>query len=141
MRKMIIGMVGSRRRNSQKDFGKLIVKLGNLERKTGRFIKKIVTGDCCEGGDKFAKEIAHMFGYELEVKYKLDPETGEKLTRYIDDYFEFTDICYDRNEEVAKEPLDYLLALVAPDRKGGTENTIRHFKRYHPNWEFKLIII
>jgi len=138
---MIIGIVGSRRRNSEKDFGKTVTELARLERRTKRFIKKIVTGDCCEGGDKFAKDIAYMFGYDIEVKYKLDPETGEKLIRYIDDYYEFCRVCYDRNEEIAKEPLDYLIALVTPDRTGGTENTIKHFKRLHKDWEEKLILL
>jgi len=138
---MIVGIVGSRRRNSKKDFGKLIIKLGQLERRTRRFIKKIVTGDCDEGGDDFAREITNIFGYELYVKYKLDPETGEKLTRYIDDYFEFCRVCYARNEEIAKEPLDYLIAIVTPDRTGGTENTIKHFKRHHKDWKEKLILL
>jgi len=138
---MIIGIVGSRRRNSEKDFGKTVTELARLERRTKRFIKKIVTGDCCEGGDKFAKDIAYMFGYDIEVKYKLDPETGEKLIRYIDDYYEFCRVCYDRNEEIAKEPLDYLIALVTPDRTGGTENTIKHFKRLHKDWKKKLILL
>ena len=139
---MIIGIVGSRRRNSPKDFASVIITLRRLERDDDDLIEKIVTGDCSEGGDEFARSIADMFGYELDVKYKLDPETGEKLEGYRRcSYNEFTQICYERNEEIAKEPLDYLIALVAPDRKGGTENTIKHFKRHHVNWEFKLIII
>lgn len=139
---MIVGIVGSRRRNSDKDFGKLIARLRQLERETGREIKKIVTGDCKEGGDEFARNIADMFGYELEVKYKIDPRNGEKLERHINDYYKFTEICYDRNEEIVREPLDYLIALVACDRTGGTENTIKHFRRlYYKDWKEKLIIL
>ena len=138
---MIVGIVGSRRRNSDKDFGKLVARLHQLERETNREIKKIVTGDCKKGGDDFARDIADIFGWECEVKDKLDPETGEKLERYINDYFKFTEICYDRNVEIVKEPLDYLIALVACDRTGGTENTIRHFRRLHKDWKEKLIIL
>lgn len=143
---MKIGIVGSRRRNTEKDFAKIIIRLRQLERETERLIETIVTGDCDEGGDKFARDIADMFGYELDVKYKKDPKTNQIIPDYIDecehyDYYTFCKICYARNEEIAKEPLDYLIALVAPDRKGGTENTIKHFKRLHKDWEKKLIII
>ncbi len=140
---MIVGIVGSRRRNSAKDFGKLILKLRQLERETGKEINKIVTGDCKKGGDEFARNIADMFGYECEVKYKRDPETGEIIEkRFIPDYFMFTKVCYKRNEEIVEEPLDYLIALVACDRTGGTENTIKHFRRlYYKDWKEKLIIL
>ena len=141
---MIVGIVGSRRRKSDKDFGKIVARLSQLERETGREIKKIVTGDCDEGGDKFAREIADMFGWECEVKYKLDPAGNRWINAKISGwvtYWEFTKMCYNRNEEVAKEPLDYLLPLVAPDRTGGTENTIKHFKRHHKDWKEKLIIL
>jgi len=150
-----IGIVGSRRRATESDFKKtgrtfnrvivqfLGVYFEDLENVT------IVTGDCKTGGDEFARRLAGMYGCKLDVKYKLDPETGERVKPPINkclkqqqyNYYEFTQICYNRNEEIAKEPLDYLIALVAPDRKGGTENTIYWFKRYHPNWEFKLILL
>ena len=140
---MIIGIVGSRRRNTDKDYLNLLWKIVELEYNNNTLVKKIVTGDCSEGGDKFARKIANdSKDIELDVKFKRDPETGEKLEGYRRcSYNEFTQICYERNEEIAKEPLDYLIALVAPDRKGGTENTIKHFKRHHVNWEFKLIIL
>ena len=108
----------------------------------------IVTGDCDEGGDKFARKLAKggkYSGIKLDVKFMRDPETNEIIPDYIPfnfyDYYTFCKICYARNEEIAKEPLDYLIALVAPDRKGGTENTIRHFKRYHKDWKNKLILL
>ena len=138
---MIVGIVGSRRRNSSADFGRLVARLTQLERETGRDIKKIVTGDCKKGGDSFARDIADMFGWECDVKDKLDPETGEKLERYINDYFKFSNICYDRNIEIVRQPLDYLIALVACDRTGGTENTIKHFRKLRPDWIEKLIIL
>ena len=147
---MIIGIVGSRRRNTEKDYLNLIWKIVELEHNNNTLTKKIVTGDCDEGGDKFARKIANdSKDIELDIKYKLDPETGEKAKKPFNrcakqlpyDYWTFVGICYARNEEIAKEPLDYLIALVAPDRKGGTENTIKHFKRLHKDWEDKLIIL
>lgn len=151
---MKIGIVGSRRRNFSEDliilertFVKILavelgVYFGDID-DLGSSLKDvtIVTGDCCDGGDKFAKHLANIYGCKLDVKHKIDPETGEKLVRYIDDYFEFCNICYARNEGIAKEPLDYLIALVHHSRTGGTENTIKHFKRYHKDWEGKLIIL
>ena len=141
---MIIGIVGSRRRNSDGDFGRLIVKLRQLERETEREIKKIVTGDCDEGGDKFARDIADMFGYEIDVKKIKDPETGEEMDFKNHRWFDYKTICnifYKRDEEIAKEDMDYLLALVSPYRTGGTEKTIKYFKRHHADWEDKLIIL
>jgi len=141
---MIVGIIGSRRRNSDKDFGKLVARLSQLERETEREIEKIVTGDCDEGGDKFAREIADMFGYEKDVKRIRDPYTNEPMDfknhRWFD-YYIMTGIFYKRDEEIAKEPMDYLLALVAPNRIGGTEKTINYFKRHNKNWYEKLIII
>ena len=145
-----IGIVGSRRRKSESDFKKLgrtfnrvIVQfLGvyfeDLDKVT------IVTGDCDEGGDKFAKRLADIYGCELDEKKIKDPETGEEMDFKNHRWFPYLTMCqifYDRNEEIAKEPLDYLIALVAPDRKGGTENTIRHFRRLHKDWKDKLIIL
>lgn len=134
-----IGIVGSRRRSSEEDYNILYKKVCELERNEP--IEKFVTGDCRVGGDAFCRTIALYWGRNLEVKYKIDPETDDILHRFIKDYYKFTQICYMRNEEIAKESLDYLIALIAPDRKGGTENTIKHFKRYHKDWKKKLILI
>ncbi len=143
---MIIGIVGSRRRDSLKDLMTLMEELQRLHKQDK--ITKIITGDCKKGGDRFAREIAEAErgDVELEVKYKRDPETNEIIPDDIDTndmygYYEFCDICYARNEEIAKEPLNYLIAIVASDRTGGTENTIKHFKRLHKDWKGKLIIL
>ena len=140
---MIVGIVGSRRRNSQKDREILsyeVYKLNLIEK-----ISKIVTGDCNEGADKTARDICEgTEGIEPDIKRIKNPETGEEMDFNNHPWFEYyimTHIFYARNEEIAKEPLDYLIALVSPDRKGGTENTIKHFKRHHKDWEKKLIII
>ncbi len=141
---MIVGVVGSRRRDSRKDRAILtyeIYKLNKVEK-----ITKIVTGDCKKGADNTAKDICEgTEEIEIDIKYKKDPKTGEKWNDWKDSYhvtyYEFTRMCYARNEEIAKEPLDYLVAQVAPDRKGGTETTIKYFKRHHKDWEKKLKII
>ena len=148
---MKIGIIGSRRRNTEEDCTKLEICFANLllnfrkELKTNRTkMVTIVTGDCDEGGDFFAKYLATMYGSKLDVKRIKDPQTGEEMDFKNHKWFDWFTMCtifYDRNEEIAKEPLDYLIALVTPDRKGGTENTIRHFRRLHKDWKDKLIIL
>ena len=136
---MIVGIVGSRRRNSEEDRSKLYLYLSRIGE-----ITKIVTGDCDEGGDKFARDYTNDRGIELDVKRIKDPKTGKEMDFKNHKWFDWFTMCtifYDRNEEIAKEPLDYLIALVTPDRKGGTENTIRHFRRLHKDWKDKLIIL
>ena len=154
---MIVGIVGSRRRNSTQDLislervfvntltDELGVYFGDID-SLGSGLRDItiVTGDCDKGGDHFAKYLANIYKCKLDEKKIKDPETGKEMDfknhRWFD-WFTMCTIFYDRNEEIVKEPLDYLIALVAPDRKGGTENTIRHFRRLHKDWKDKLIIL
>ncbi|KKL75767.1 hypothetical protein LCGC14_2051590 [marine sediment metagenome] len=139
---MIVGIIGSRRRNTEKDYDILYKKVCELERYEP--IKKFVTGDCTEGGDAFCRTIAIYWGRDYIVKHIKDPETNEDMdfkNHRKFDYFTMCNIFYKRDEEIAKEHMDYLLALVTPDRKGGTEKTIKYFKRYHKDWINKLVII
>jgi len=152
-----IGIIGSRRRNSQEDlralekvFNKLLatelgVYFGDID-DLGSSLKDvtIVTGDCDTGGDFFAKYLASIYRCKLDVKRIRDPDTGEEMDFKYHRWFNYKTICdifYKRDEEIAKENLKYLLALVAPSRKGGTEKTIKYFKKYHKDWEKKLILI
>ena len=154
---MKIGIVGSRKRNSGKDLRILEEKFVEILREhylnidfQGNNLKKvlkdltIVSGDCDEGGDFFAKYLSSIYRCALDEKKIKHPQTGEEMDfknhRWFD-YYTMVRIFYKRNEEIVKEPLDYLIALVTPNRKGGTENTIKHFKRYHKDWEEKLIIL
>lgn len=130
---MKVGIIGSRTRNTRLDYTRLLLELACLKP-----VDEIVTGDCEDGWDKFAREIAGLIGTKLTVKYRIDPLTMKKLKRYVPDYYEFCQINYNRNEEIAKEDLDVLLAAVTPDRKGGTENTIKYFKKHHKDWKEKL---
>ena len=141
---MIVGIIGSRRRNSPKDFASVIITLRRLERDDDDVIEKIVTGDCDEGGDEFARSIADMFGYEIEVKHIIDPETKEPMDFNNHRWFNYFTICniyYKRDTEIAKEEMDYLIALVTQYRTGGTEYTIKQFKKFNKDWDDKLIIL
>lgn len=112
-----LGVVGSRRRNSIKDkklLKEFIYKakqlFGNLE---------LISGGCPKGADRFADEIAYELNIPIINHYPDKSKLSSNPKRY-----EFTKIYYDRNILIAKD-CDCLVALVAYDRKGGTEHTIK----------------
>lgn len=121
---MKLGIVGSRQRNSLED--KKIIKERILELKPSM----LISGGCAVGADKFAEDFAEELGIPITIFYP-------KLIR--DKTYPQQDIVkamYARNKQIALES-DYLIALVAPDRKGGTENTIHYFKErgVSTSWE------
>jgi len=120
---MNLGIVGSRNRNTDKD--KLII------RHQIHLLKpdKIISGGCSQGADKFAEELAEELGIPIKIFY---PELiGCKK------YYDYIRAYYSRNKKVANAS-DKLLALVTKDRKGGTENTIRHFLVNHSDEDLIL---
>jgi len=110
---MIIGIVGSRRRDTEQD--KQIVEQKLLE-----FMDKypditICSGHCPKGADRFAEELA--------VKY------GLKTIIYPADWNRYGNIAgFKRNTDIAKTS-DKLIACVAHDRTGGTEDTVKKFMK------------
>lgn len=116
-----VGVVGSRRRNAAEDKAKLKYVLEGVIKKLPYFENIcLISGGCPEGADKFAEELAD----ELKLRkfihqpdYSALPPNPKR--------FHFTTIYFARNRLIAKD-CDVLLALPAPDRKGGTENTIKH---------------
>lgn len=119
---MKLGIVGSRRRHSFED-GELI-KNRILELKPSM----IISGGCSLGADKFAEDFAEELGIAITI-YHPELEDGKKYS-----YHEIVKANYARNKLIAIYS-DYLIALVASDRRGGTENTIRYFKEQHPTTE------
>lgn len=118
---MKIGIVGSRRRNSEKDFE--IVKETFLKIKADG--DSIVSGGCPMGADRFAEIIARYHGIPIKI--------------YIAKWIEYgTKAGFIRNTDIAMES-DILIACVANDRKGGTEDTIKKFVKFHP--EGRLILV
>ena len=127
---MIVGIIGSRTRNSTRDKRILKAKIEELKP------EKILTGDCERGGDKLARESALELGIGLKVFKKKEVEGRV-------DYVTFTKLCYERNERLAKSEMDYLVVLPHISRgiSGGTKNTVNFFKKYHKDWNNKLIIL
>lgn len=118
-----IGVVGSRRRTSYKEKKKLFDALAHLCLKYRDKCKEIilVSGGCPEGADAFAKEYADLVGIKIE---EFLPQIEDTFT-----YYQRVLAYYARNELIAKNS-DFIIAMPAPDRKGGTENTIGWAETY-----------
>ena len=116
----IIGIIGSRRRDTEEDF-----KLTE-----DAFLKvyepgdKICSGLCSKGGDRFAVIIADKYNLE-PIWFPAQWAKYGKGAGFI------------RNTDIANNS-DVLIACVAEDRKGGTEDTI---KKYSKMGKDKLILI
>lgn len=115
-----IGIVGSRRRNTIEDLRKVeeiflrIYEDGDM----------IVSGGCPQGADAFAERIAKRHQVPIMIHYAKWNKLG-KAAGFI------------RNADIADDA-DVLIACVAEDRTGGTEDTIEKFKgRDKPQVYFK----
>lgn len=127
---MIIGIIGSRRRNLPEDFQKIRKAFFRKYLEGDR----IVSGGCKEGGDQFADEIARQYGIPIITHYP----NRSALDKTLPVRVAYARINYARNASVARDA-DALIACVAPDRKGGTEDTIRRFCRKHKETEEQLV--
>jgi len=120
---MIIGIIGSRRRNTQEDkdlIEKQLLKILNEDKDI-----TICSGGCKSGGDHFAEELASKY----RLKKKIYPANWSKFGKGAG---------FVRNTEIAEDS-DILIACVASDRKGGTEDTIKKFKKMKPFGEVILV--
>ena len=104
-----IGIVGSRRWHSREAVEELVNVLP--------LDCTIVSGGC-RGVDTWAVDAAKARGIETVEYLPSLPEVGSPPWAYTKAY-------HARNKQIA-EGVDVLYAFVAEDRKGGTENTIKH---------------
>jgi len=102
-----IGIVGSRRRDSLCDMRILCDAFNEIFEEGD----SIVSGGCTKGGDRFAESIARDLGLTIVIHFP-DWKKHGKAAGFV------------RNSMIA-ENCDVLLALVAMDRTGGTEDTVR----------------
>ena len=116
----IIGIIGTRSRDTEKDFQ--AVKKAFLE--VYRPGDVICSGLCPKGGDRFAVILAQ----EYQTDTMWFPAEWNKYGRGAG---------FRRNIDIARES-DILIACVAKDRKGGTEDTI---KKYLGMRKRQLIIV
>ena len=120
---MRVGVVGSRKRNKPADRDIVYGELDRLVAEWGPSLV-VVSGGCRKGSDRFAKEFAES--RKLGYTEYLPDLTGVRGSRdAIGRYFA-------RNKLIA-DGCDILIALVAGDRRGGTENALSHaYKRHIP---------
>jgi len=106
---MRVGVVGSRKFGTSQSVREFITSLPS---------GSIVISGGCAGPDTWAEETARATGLEVSIFLPVLPPKGSP--RHV-----FTEAFYARNRLIA-ENCDILHAFVSPDRKGGTEYTIRH---------------
>jgi hypothetical protein len=104
-----IGIIGSRRRNAGIDRKAVREKFFEIYEE-GDWI---VSGGCPKGGDNFAEKIAKDNGIPILIFYPNWKKYG-KAAGLI------------RNGDIAKKS-DVIVACVAEDRTGGTEDTLEKF--------------
>lgn len=115
---MRVGVVGSRRRNSEGD-RRLVFSL--LHDYVGPRPLVVVSGGCKTGADRFAREWCELTSTKLvEHLPNMDPKPHSRIDA-INRY-------YARNKLIAAD-CDVLIALVARNRTGGTENTIGYARK------------
>lgn len=104
---MRVAIVGSRRYANRSEVEDAVNRLGDND---------IVISGGCAGVDTWAVIKAKARGLKTEVYL---PKLKTRMTKW-----EATQAYYARNEEVVRRS-EIVLAYVAGDRKGGTENTIK----------------
>jgi predicted Rossmann fold nucleotide-binding protein DprA/Smf involved in DNA uptake len=117
--KLKIGIVGTRSRNTYTDHSKVLAMLYKAANEKGYdcdlYTDKtkimIISGGCSQGGDRFANIIAKNNGIPIYIVYPDWNQFG-KSAGFI------------RNSDIAQLS-DIIIACVAENRKGGTEDTIK----------------
>lgn len=111
-----IGVVGSRSRDTEQDFE--IVKKKFMEVYAPGDI--ICSGLCSRGADRFAVIIADELNLPENERlwFPANWDKYKKAAGFI------------RNTDIARESA-VLIACVADDRKGGTEDTVKKFIKFH----------
>lgn len=114
-----IGIVGSRRRDSIIDY-KLCEKAFLEIYEEG---DTIVSGGCPKGGDRFAEIIADLHYIPIKI-HKAEWDKYGKAAGFK------------RNTYIA-EDADVIIAVVASDRTGGTEDTLKKAEKLNK----KIILV
>ena len=120
-----IVIIGSRRRDDQEDFDTVYQHFQKVYNEGDI----IVSGGCPKGGDRFAEIIARRLGL-TEENGKLIVHRPKKPVQGSPKWM-YTKAFYERNTLVAREVglNDIVIACVAPDRTGGTEDTLKKITR------------
>jgi len=126
---MRIGIVGSRRRISKEDEKYIFDLVQEHINEFGTASLVLVSGGCPVGADAFAERAADYFGVSILVHYPV------KLPK-VKSRYEAAERNFERNRKIARDS-DIVFAEIAPDRTGGTENTLKHAKEFNK----KIVLI
>jgi len=110
-----IGIIGTRRRDSEDDL--LLVEVAFLS--VYQPGDRICSGLCPKGGDRFAVLLAKNYKTST-LWFPADWKRYGRGAGFI------------RNTDIARES-DVLIACIASDRTGGTEDTISKWEYFHPS--------
>jgi len=124
MLNITIGVIGTRSRNTQKDY----IKVKNLFLEFYEEGDSICSGLCPEGGDRFAVIIARILRIP-EDKRLWFPANWKKFGKAAG---------FIRNIDIARNS-DILIACIADNRKGGTEDTIKKFLKTNKKEDLFLV--
>lgn len=102
-----IGIIGSRRRDSDKDFEECERVFLSIYEDGD----EIVSGGCPKGGDKFAEILAKKYQVAIKIYYAQWDKIGKGAG-------------FARNTYIARDS-DVLISVVSSDRTGGAEDTIK----------------
>lgn len=105
----VIGIVGSRRRNKGADLQLTVTAFHKIYEKGDT----LVSGGCPQGGDRFCEIIAGANTIPITIHHAEWDKFGKSAG-------------FKRNTYIARDA-DVLIAVVAADRKGGTEDTIKKY--------------
>ncbi len=125
----VIGIVGSRRRNTANDMVLCTAAFDRLYKKGD----SIVSGGCPKGADNFTEYIARGRGIPIFSSWEdaflcsvgERPNCGEMVIHYPDFATYGSPQAYFARNSLIAQDCDVLIALVAEDRTGGTEDTVR----------------
>ena len=115
-----IGIVGTRRRDGPASYKKVLKAFQSIYKKGDT----IISGGCPKGGDRFAEAIA----WRLDIPIKIY-RANWKLGRHAG---------FLRNTDIAKNSTK-LIACIAEDRTGGTEDTIKKFLKFNTRDNLLLV--
>lgn len=119
--KKIIGIIGTRRRDRYHDYKAVEEEFFKVYEE-GDWI---CSGGCPKGGDRFAEKIAKKYGIPILIYYPNWARHGRGAGIV-------------RNTYIAKVSC-ILIACVADDRIGGSEDTIEKFEKYNPVVKARLV--